>query len=329
MQYQNEFNKFVDFIKDSFSYRKLIDPKYSPSLKGQCIRNILVSTNDYFTDYQLNTQSGKTIYPITYIDTRCFNIAKEHTFRNNDHDSYLKYEIEPLTVNVHTWTQDNHVFNIAIVVDDFLKNLIVTCLKYLANIIAKNIHEKMQLTIDTLALSNNFKIISLTITDITSPFCFYLNLHSNKKHNRAYIPNHYTLLLQNIIKKDNRYLPKDPNWFTDQCVNLTTADNYQKQLKRLENRFDALIKRILSEKYTKPNASELNTEKREVIRQSHDNPYFNYIGIIRMPLLDSKHVRHLYPDRYNNDKILKLETISLNDLYATDPEFKQFINQLI
>ena len=329
MQYQPEFNKFVNFIKDSFAYRDLIDPKYSPSLKGQCIRNILTYTNDYFTNCELNTQSGKTIYPITYINTRCFNIAKERTFGNNDHDAYLKYKIEPLTVNVHTWTQDNHVFNIVIVVDDFLKNLIVTCLKYLANIIVKNIHEKMQLTIDILALSNNFKIISLTITDITSPFCFYLNFHSSKNHNYTYVSDHYTLLMQNIIKKDNRYLPKDPNWFTDQCVNLTTADNYQKQLKHLEDRFDALIKRILSEKYTKPNASELNTEKRAVIRQSHDNPYFSDIGIIRMPLLDSEHVRHVYPDRYNADKILKLKTINLNELYTTDPEFKQFIDQLI
>lgn len=329
MQYQTEFNKFVNFIKESFAYRDLIDPKSSPSLKGQCIRNILVSTNDYFRNYKLNTQSGKTIYPITYIDTRYFNVAKERTFRNNDHDDRRKSAIEPLTVNVHTWTQDAHAFNIAIVVDDFLKNLIVTCLKYLTNIIVKNIHEKMQLTIDILALSNNFKIISLTITDITSPFCFYLNFHSNKNHNYTYVSNHYTLLLQNIIKKDNRYLPKDPNWFTDQCVNLTTADNYQKQLKRLEDRFDALIKRLLSEKYTKPNTSELNLEKRAVIRQSDDNPYFNDIGIIRMPLLDSEHVQRLYPDRYNADKILKFKTISLNDLYATDPEFKQFIRQLI
>ena len=320
MEYQNEFNKFVNAIKNSFSYRELIDPTSSPSWKGQCIRNILEYTNDYFTNYELNTQSGKTIYPVTYINTLYFTIAKEHMLRNN---------VESFTINAHTWAQDNHIFNIAIVVDDFLKNLIVTCLKYLANSIVNNIHEKMQLTIDVLALSNNFKIISLTITDITSPFCFYLRLHSNKNHDYTYISDHYTLLLQNIIKKDNRYLPKDPNWFTDQCVNLTTADNYQKQLKRLEDRFDALIKRILSEKYTIPNASELNTEKRAVIRQSHDNPYFNDIGIIRMPLLDSEHVQHLYPDPYNTNKILELKTISLNDLYATDPEFKQFINQLI
>lgn len=325
MKYQNEFDKFVNFIKDTFAYRDLIDPKSSPNSKGQCIRNILSYTNDYFANYELNTQSGKTIYPITYINARYFNIAKENMFSNNN--PYMNPE--PLTVNVHTWNQDNHIFNIVIVVDDFLKNLIVTCLKYLANSIVKNIHEKMQLTIDTLTLSNNFKIISLTITDITSPFCFYLRFHSNKNRDYTYISDHYMLLLQNIIKKDSHYLPKDPNWFTDQCVNLTTADNYQKQLNHLEDRFDTLIKRLLSEKYTKPNASELNLEKREVIRQSHDNPYFSDIGIIRMPLLDSEHVRYLYPDRYNANKTLNLKTISLNDLYITDPEFKQFINQLI
>lgn len=323
MQYQTEFNKFVNFIQDSFAYRNLIDPKSSPSWQGQCIHDLLRITDEYFTNYKLNTQSGKTIYPITCINSRYFTIAKENMFRHN------AYEIKPLTFNIHTWNQDNHVFNIVIVVDDFLKNLIVTCLKYLANRIAKNIHEKMQLTIDTLTLSNNFKIISLTITDITSPFCFYLILHSNKEHGYNSISNHYTLLLQNIIKKDDRYLPRDPNWFIDQCVNLTTDDNYQKQLKRLEDRFDALIKRILSEKYTKPNAFEPNPKKRAIIRQSRDNPYFDDIGIIRMPLLDAEHVRHLQPNRNNADQILQLKTIGLNDLYATDPEFKQFINQLI
>lgn len=323
MQYQTEFNKFVNFIQDSFAYRNLINQNSSPNWQGQCIHDLLRNTDIYFRSYELNTQSGKTIYPITRINARYFTIAKENMFRHN------AYEIKPLTFNIHTWNQDNHVFNIVIVVDDFLKSLIVACLKYLANGIAKNIHEKMQLTIDTLTLSNNFKIISLTITDITSPFCFYLRLHSNKKHGYNYESNHYKLLLQNIIKKDGRYLPKDPNWFNDQCVNLTTTDNYQKQLKRLEDRFDALIKRILSEKYTKSNAFEPNPEKRASIRQSYDNPYFDNIGIIRMPLLDTEHVRHLQPDRNNADQILQLKTIGLNDLYGTDPEFKQFINQLI
>ena len=173
MQYQNEFNKFVNTIKVSSDYQDIIDPKSAPSSKGQSIRNLLIYVNTYFTNYKLKTQSGKTICPITYIDTRYFNIAKERTFSNNDYDAYMKYRIEPWTINAHTWPQDNHVFNIAITVDDFLKTLIVTCLKYLANFIAKNIQEKMQLTIDILTLSNNFKIISLTITDITSPFCFY------------------------------------------------------------------------------------------------------------------------------------------------------------